>query len=177
MSYCKLYKHQLINDFLVLFNTFGSSYLLPSRMSCLWVLTGGNKWWSLWFTSWISTNSFLHMSRRRLAKVGIPATSRASSYVASGIMILSARSWMFSMVSDCATVSPPCHTWQAYSTTGRTSEQYISKSLSTETFARLRILRKYSLCPALAVMESMWMSHVKLLLIVTPSNFVCGTFL
>ena len=137
-----------MNDFLVLFRTFGNSYLLPARMSWLCALTGGNKWWSLWFSSWISTNNFLHISNRRLANVGSSETSRASSYVASGIMISNARSWIFSIVSVCPLVRPPCHTWHAYSTTGRTREQYMASILSIDTLARLRTLRKYNLWAA-----------------------------
>ena len=155
-----------MNDFFVLDNTLGNSYLLPSRMLCLWVLIGGNKWCNLWLSSWISVNSFLHISRHRPASDGSSATWSASSYVASGIIIFNALSWMFSTELLCYLEIPPCHT----------KEQYMLRSLSIEMFASSRILRKYSLWEALAVIELMCASHDRLSLFVTPSSLVWDTF-
>ena len=119
---------------------------------------------------------FLWTTFCTFSRVGSSDTWRAKSYVASGIIICKALFWIFFTELFCSLVSPPCHTWQAYSTTGQTREQYMAKSLSIETLARLRTLRKYNRWDALEVMASIWASHDRLSLIVRPSNLVFYTF-
>ena len=55
----------------------------------------------------------------------------------------SALRWMASNWSDCWTVSPVCHTWHAYSRTGRTRDVYVFTISSDSSPALFSIRRKY----------------------------------